>query len=51
MKLLLKRALIWFVSARRYSGDENSEFRKKVVQKEYKVVSQLKKYANKIIEV
>lgn len=36
---------------KRNKEKETSEFRKKIVQKEYNVVSQLKHYANKIIEV
>jgi len=36
---------------KRNKENENSEFRKQVVQKEFNVVCQLKKYANKIVEV
>lgn len=34
---------------KRNKENENGEFRKKVVQKEFNVVSQLKRYANKIV--
>ena len=36
---------------KRNKENENSEFRKQVVQREYNIVSQLKRYADKIIEV
>jgi len=36
---------------KRKKENENSDFRKKVVQKEFNVVSQLKRYADKVIKI